>query len=373
MNKEDYYSILGIDRNASDMEVKKAYKKLAMKYHPDRNSGDKKAEEHFKKVGEAYEVLSDPSKRQIYDQYGHSGFSQTSNTYSNTTTHFTDIFGDIFGDLFGEQVSATKNKAYSQRGNDLLHVLKIDLEDAANGLQSTFKINTQITCLKCNGSGAKDKNSFVKCNKCNGYGQIRLQQGFITIQQTCDKCNGQGSSIKEICQNCSGKGRVKSEKTISAKIPAGINDNDKIKLNEEGEAGKNGGPSGDLYIQIKIKKHDIFTRKDADLYCDIPITFCMATLGGDLEIPSLTGSIKIKIPKETQTNKIFRIKNKGIKNLRSNSYGDLFCKIIIETPIELNDEQIKLLQNFDSSIKNANIPRTNDWINLVKIFLTKKL
>lgn len=371
MNKEDYYKILGIDKNANDMEVKKAYKRLAMKYHPDRNPGDKKAEEHFKKVGEAYEVLSDPNKRQIYDQYGHSGFNQTADTYSNSTSHFSDIFGDLFGDLFGE-TNVRKNKESLQRGNDLLHTIKIDLEDAANGLHTTFKINTYITCKKCNGSGAKDKNSFIKCSRCNGYGQIRLQQGFITIQQTCDKCNGQGSSIKEICSTCNGKGRIKSEKTISAKIPAGINDDDKIKLTEEGEAGKNGGTPGDLYIQVKIKKHDIFIRKDSDLYCDVPISFKTAVLGGEIEIPSLSGNIKIKIPKETQTNKIFRIKNKGIKNLRNNLCGDLFCKIIIETPIDLNDTQIQLLNDFDLTLKDNNIPKMNEWVCIIKNFLNKK-
>ncbi|HIH2762885.1 MAG TPA: molecular chaperone DnaJ [Candidatus Azoamicus sp.] len=373
MNKEDYYKILGIDRNASDMEVKKAYKKMAMKYHPDRNPGDKKAEENFKKVGEAYEILSDSNKRQIYDQYGHSGFNNASNAYSNSTSHFTDIFGDIFGDLFGDQNTSSKNKSYSYRGDDLLHILKIDLEDAASGLQATFKINTQISCDKCNGSGAKDKNSFIKCTKCNGYGQIRLQQGFLTIQQTCDKCSGQGSYIKEVCSSCYGKGRIKSEKTISAKIPAGINDNDKIKLNEEGEIGKNGGPAGDLYIQIKIKKHDIFIRKESDLYCDVPITFNTAILGGEIEVPSLTGSIKIKIPKETQTNKVFRIKNKGMKSLRNNSYGDLFCKIIIETPIELTDIQIKILTEFETTIKRNNFPKIENWKLLIKDFLNKKI
>lgn len=371
MNKEDYYDILGVDRNANDMEVKRAYKKLAMKYHPDRNPGDKKAETQFKKLGEAYEVLSDPNKRQIYDQYGHSGFNQASNTYSNSTSHFTDIFGDMFGDIFGDNTSY-KNKTSSQRGNDLLHTIKINLDDAAIGLQTTFKINANIACNKCDGSGAKDKNSFTKCNKCNGYGQIRLQQGFITIQQTCDKCNGLGSFIKEICTFCHGKGRIKAEKTISAKIPAGINDDDKIKLTEEGEAGKNGGPAGDLYIQVKIKKHDIFVRKDSDLYCDIPVTFKTAVLGGEIEVPSLTGCIKIKIPKETQTNKIFRIKNKGIRNLRTNSYGDLFCKIIIETPVELNTQQIELLNKFEENIKDINIPKINAWLILVRNFLQKK-
>ena len=227
MNKNDYYSILGIDIHATEMEVKKAYKKLAMKYHPDRNPGDKKSEDNFKKVSEAYEVLSDPKKRQVYDQYGHSGFTQNYDTDANTP-HFTDVFNDIFGQFFGDQSNKTKSSA--QRGNDLLHILKMDLADAANGIQATFKVDTHIICSKCNGSGAKDKSSSSKCTRCNGYGHVRTQQGFITIQQPCDKCNGHGTYIKEKCQTCYGQGRVKSEKTVSAKIPAGINDNDKIKL-----------------------------------------------------------------------------------------------------------------------------------------------
>lgn len=367
MNKDDYYSILGIQKSASDMEIKKAYKKLAMKYHPDRNPGDKTAEEKFKKVGEAYEILSDSGKRQIYDQYGHSGFNYESNSYSQTTSHFTDIFSDIFGDIFGDQPQ-TRNKNYAQRGADLLHSIKIDLEDAANGTQTTFNIATLIKCNKCDGTGAKNSSAYTKCNKCDGKGQTKIQQGFITIQQTCNKCNGQGTIIKELCDICYGKGRVQSEKTLSTKIPPGINDNDKIRLTGEGEAGKNGGETGDLYIQIKINKHEIFMRNDSDLYCELPISFAKATLGGDIEIPSLKGKIKIRLPKETQTNKVFRIKNKGIKNLKSSSYGDLYCKIIIETPIDLNIEQINLLSKFDCSINHKNKPKEIAWVNLTKNF-----
>lgn len=371
MNKEDYYSILGVSKSASDMDIKKAYKKLAMKYHPDRNPGDKSAEEKFKKIGEAYEVLSDSSKRQVYDQYGHSGFSgYSSDTYSNSTSHFRDIFGDIFGNIFGEK-SRTRNKSYSQRGADLLHVIKIDLESAARGIKTTFKINTLIICDKCDGSGAKNKTSFVKCNRCDGYGQIKIEQGFITIQQTCNKCNGTGSLVKEACQFCYGKGRVKSEKILSTKIPAGINDDDKIRLSGEGEAGLNGGSPGDLYVQVKINKHDIFTRKNSDLFCELPISFFKAVFGGEVEIPSLYGKIKIKIPKETQTNKVFRIKNKGIKGLRDISIGDLFCKVIIETPINLSDKQLILLKDFDDLITVKNKPMESKWISSFNDFFKR--
>ncbi|HFL8819434.1 MAG TPA: molecular chaperone DnaJ [Candidatus Azoamicus sp. OHIO2] len=368
MNKEDYYFILGVDKSANDMEIKKAYKKLAMKYHPDRNSGDKDAEKKFKKIGEAYEVLSDPKKKEIYDQYGHSGFESTANSYSNSTSHFTDIFSDIFGDIFGEH-TVSDNKKYAQKGSDLLHVIKINLEDAAQGIKTTFHVNTYISCSECNGNGAKDAKSFIKCNRCDGYGRLKIQQGFITIQQTCNKCNGQGTIIKDVCNVCFGKGRVKSEKTLSTKIPAGINDNDKIRLSGEGEAGKNGGAFGDLYIQVKIKKHDIFVRKEAHLYCDVPISLKTAILGEEIEIPNLTGKIKIKIPKETQTNKVFRIKNKGIKNLHDVYYGDLFCKVIIEIPVNLNSDQINLFNIFYNTILYDNTPKVVHWNKIKEKYL----
>ncbi len=370
MNKEDYYQILGIDRSANDMEVKKAYKKLAMKYHPDRNANDKTAEMQFKKIGEAYEVLSNSEKRQIYDQYGHSGFGNASSS-SNSTSHLTDIFSDIFGDIFGSQTSFYKDRQYSSRGSDLLHIIHTDLENAADGFEAIFKIDTFVSCKKCKSSGAKNSSSFIKCNKCNGYGQIKIQQGFINIQQICNKCSGQGSIIKEICNICYGKGRVKTKKILSTKIPAGINDNDKIRLNGEGEAAESGGISGDLYIQVKIKKHDVFTRINSNLYCELPVSFLKATLGGDLDVPSLKGKIKIKLPKETQTNKTFRLKDKGIKNLRDYNNGDLFCKVIIETPVNLNVEQMKLLKLFENSLQNENKPKEIRWITLTREFLNK--
>lgn len=372
MNKEDYYFILGVDKSASDMDIKKAYKKLAMKYHPDRNSGDKDAEKKFKQIGEAYEVLSDPKKRDIYDQYGVSGFDSANNAYANSTTHFTDIFSDIFGDIFGEH-SSENSKNYAQRGSDLLHIIKIDLEDAAQGIKTTFQVSTYITCTGCTGNGAKDSKSFIKCNRCDGHGRLKIQQGFITIQQKCNKCNGQGSIIKDVCNVCFGKGRIKSEKTLSTKIPAGINDNDKIRLVGEGEAGKNDGGFGDLYIQVKIKKHEIFVRKDDNLYCDIPISLKTAILGEEIEIPNLVGKIKIKIPRETQTNKVFRIKNKGMKNLHDSYYGDLFCKVIIEVPINLNNDQIKLFNLFNATLIPDNTPKIMQWNTVKEKYLKDRL
>ncbi|HIH2763517.1 MAG TPA: molecular chaperone DnaJ [Candidatus Azoamicus sp.] len=367
MNKEDYYSILGVDKSASDMDIKKAYKKLAMKYHPDRNPGDKSSEEKFKKIGEAYEVLSDPSKKQIYDQHGHSGFDQTaSNTYSSTTSNFRDIFGDIFGEIFGNNFNA--GNSFSKRGSDLLHIVRLDLEKAAKGVVTTFKINKLVLCEKCDGSGAKTKSSFSKCSRCEGTGQVKINQGFISIQQTCTKCNGRGSLIIENCEVCNGKGRVKAEKTLSAKIPAGVDNNDKIRLGGEGEVGLYGGPPGDLYLRIKINKHNIFVRDEYNLYCEIPISFSKAVLGGELDVPSLHGKIKIRIPKETQTNKLFRIKNKGLKALREPYFGDLFCRIVVETPVNLSENQINLLIEFDKFIKLENKPKEGKWIDTFNEF-----
>lgn len=365
MIKEDYYSILGITRSADDTEIKKAYKKMAMKYHPDRNPGDKTAESKFKLVGEAYEVLSDPEKKRNYDQYGHSN-NHFSENFSQSSAHFSDIFSEMFGDLFG----ATK-RSLAERGSDLLHDIKIDLESAANGTKVTFNINTLIKCKKCSGSGAKNNTSFTKCFKCEGTGKNKTNQGFVTIQQTCKKCFGQGTVIKEICENCQGQGRFESEKILSIKIPQGVNEGDRIKIIGEGEAGKNGGDPGDLYVYIEIKKHEIFTRNNIDLYCELPINFYKAVVGGDTEIPSINGVVKIKLPKEIQTNKTFRVRGKGIKKLNSEEYGDLFCKVIIETPINISEEQKEMLIKFNNSIKDENKPKETSWTNLVKNFLNK--
>ncbi len=366
MNGEDYYYILGITNSASDLEIKKAYRRLAMKYHPDRNPGDKESEQKFKKISEAYEVLSDPQKKQKYDQYGHTAFDQDG-VYPNKTSHFTDIFNDIFGNVFHEQGEFVKDKYYSaSKGSDLLHVVKINLENAANGFTANFKINTFKRCEKCKGTGARSASSIEECGSCNGRGEIKIQQGFIAMQQTCYKCLGRGFFIKEKCIPCNGKGRKRAEKNISTKIPPGIDDDDKIKIKGEGEAAEHAGQSGDLYIQIKIKKHDIFVRENSDLHCELPVSFTKATLGGEVEIPSLKGKILIKLPKETQTNKIFRLKSKGLKSLRHTGCGDLYCKIIVETPINLNEKQMKILIEFDKNVNYRNKPKETYWKKIMK-------
>lgn len=367
MIKEDYYSILGIEKTASDTEIKKAYKKMAMKYHPDRNPGDKTAESKFKLVGEAYEVLSDQNKRRTYDNYGHSGFNYSSDNFSQPSSHFADIFSEMFGDIFG----AGTKRSLSERGSDLLHNIKLDLENAANGTKITLNIKTLIKCKNCTGSGSKNNNSFTKCNKCEGSGKNKINQGFVTIQQTCNKCFGQGTVIKENCEKCNGQGRFESEKILSVKIPPGINDGDRIKIVGEGEAGKNGGEAGDLYVYVEIKKHEIFTRNESDLHCELPISFYKAVVGGETEIPSINGVVRIKLPKEIQTNKIFRVRGRGIKKLNSEEFGDLFCKVIVETPINLNAEQKKILEEFNSITKNENKPKETSWLNDVKNFLKK--
>ena len=343
---------------------------MAMKYHPDRNFGDKSSESTFKKIGEAYEVLSDPKKKEIYDQYGHSGFDHSANAYSNSTSHFTDIFNDIFGDIFGEH-SGGKN-TFAQRGADLLHTVNIDLEDAAQGVKTTFSVNSYLTCESCKGSGAKSATAFIKCNRCDGYGRLKIQQGFITIQQTCSKCHGKGSTIKEFCEACYGKGRIKKERILSTRIPAGINDSDKIRLNAEGESGVNDGAPGDLYVQVKINDHKIFTRKNSHLYCDVPVDLSVALLGGEVRIPTLNGEIKIKIPKETQAGKVFRIKSKGIKNLHDSYFGDLFCKVILEMPVNLTDEQIILFLNFYKTLNINNLPKMFKWYDHLDDYFKNK-
>ncbi len=363
--KEDYYSILGLKQDAEDMEIRRAYKKLAMKYHPDRNNNDKTCEEMFKKIGKAYEVLSDPDKRKMYDQYGHTEFSN--NSYSYNTNHFTDLFSDIFGDVFGEKkFKNRKNESFSKKGSDSLHIIKIKLEDAAKGVTVKFKINVWTCCEKCNGSGAENLESIVGCDVCNGYGQINFQQGLISIQQMCNKCHGRGTIIKDLCVLCYGNGRMKNDKILSAKIPSGIDNNDKIKLLNEGNAGLNSSPSGDLYIQVKILKHEIFVRNGLNLSCSAPIDFITAFLGGVLLIPTLNERIKIFIPKETQTNKIFRIKHKGVKNMNKDSYGDILCRVIVETPVNFNSDQIDLLKKLKKSIQCDNIPKMSNWTEIIK-------
>lgn len=374
MSKKDYYKTLGINKSANELDIKRAYKKLAMKYHPDRNQGDKSAEEQFKKIKEAYEVLNDPKKRTAYDQYGHSAFEQGSNNnnfnshFSTSTSDFSDIFGDVFGDIFG----GNSSRKEQSRGSDLQYNMELTLEEAVKGTTKEIRIPKLDTCEKCYGTGASPGTKPKKCNSCRGSGQIHIRKGFFSVQQTCSECRGQGEIVINPCKTCYGHGRVKKSKRLSIKIPSGIDTNDRIRLNKEGEAGHYNSSPGDLYVQINVKKHPIFERSENNLHCEVPINFVLASLGGVIEIPTLEGKINLKIPSETQSGKIFRIRSKGVKSVRKGIIGDLFCKIVVETPVNLNTFQKKLIKQLGNSFNNSkedkNSPQSKRFLDSVKRF-----
>ena len=376
MSKKDYYEVLGINRDASEDEIKKAYRKLAMKHHPDRNPDNPKAEEHFKEAKEAYETLSDGQKRAAYDQYGHAAFeaggmgggSPFGAGAGAQGFDFSDIFGDIFG---GGRGGGGGGRSNVQRGADLRYNLEITLEQAARGTETQIRVPTMEECDTCHGSGAKPGTTPTTCTTCGGHGQVRMQQGFFSIQQTCPRCHGNGKMISSPCKSCSGSGRIKQHKTLAVKIPPGVDNDDRIRLSGEGEHGINGGPSGDLYVVIHVKAHAVFQRDHNDLHCEMPISFSTAALGGEIEIPTLDGKAHIKIPAETQSGKVFRLRGKGIKGVRSSTHGDLHCHVIVETPVNLTDRQRELLREFES-INDLNSehhnPRAKSWMNKVKDF-----
>jgi molecular chaperone DnaJ len=374
--KTDYYELLGVSKDASADEIKKSYRKLAMKFHPDRNPDDPKAEEKFKDAKEAYEVLSDDQKRSVYDQYGHAGMEQGGmggGGFQGGGAGFGDAFGDIFGDIFGgaggTRGGGQRNNVY--RGADLRYNMEVELEEAANGTETKIRIPVQATCETCKGDGARPGTKPVTCTTCGGHGQVRMQQGFFSVQQTCPKCSGEGKMIKDKCPSCAGQGRVKENKTLSVKIPAGVDEGDRIRLSGEGEAGVNGGPTGDLYVVIHLKEHEIFTRDGGNLHTEMPISFSTAALGGEIEVPTLEGSAKMKVPAETQTGATFRLRGKGIKPLRQSANGDLLVHVVVETPVKLTQKQKDLLSDFEASTqKNSDkhSPRNKSWMNKVKDF-----
>ncbi|MBN8762897.1 MAG: molecular chaperone DnaJ [Thiobacillus sp. 63-78] len=364
MSKRDYYEILGVSRNASDEEIKKAYRKLAMKHHPDRNPDSKGSEEKFKEAKLAYEILSDSDKRTAYDQFGHAGIDQQAGMGGGGG--FSDAFSDIFGDIFGGGANR-RDRVY--RGADLRYNLEIDLEEGARGTETKIRIPTLEECDTCHGSGAKPGTTPTTCTTCSGHGQVRIQQGFFSVQQTCPRCGGSGKMVTDPCLSCHGEGRVKKHKTLSVKIPAGVDSGDRIRLAGEGEAGVNGGPPGDLYVVIHIKEHPVFKREGDNLHCEMPISFATAALGGEVEIPTLDGHAKIKIPVETQSGKVFRLRGKGIKGVRSHAPGDLMCHMLVETPVNLSERQRELLREFESlSPGRNNNPRAQSFMDKVKSF-----
>ncbi|QCI16414.1 molecular chaperone DnaJ [Buchnera aphidicola (Aphis craccivora)] len=372
MIKKDYYQILGVSKSAEEREIKKAYKRLAMKYHPDRNQGDKNAENTFKEIKEAYEVLINEDKRNAYDQYGHAAFENGHNqntTYSTFTSSadFSDIFGDVFGDIFGGNRSQRVKK-----GADLCYNMEISLEEAVKGTIKEIRIPTFQKCQICYGTGAKKGTKPRNCSTCQGRGQIHIRKGFFTVQQSCPTCNEKGTVIKDPCRACHGQGRIKTSKILSVKIPPGVDTNDRIRLNNEGEAGTNGAPSGDLYVQIKVNTHPIFQREENNLYCEVPINFTMAALGGEIEVPTLDGRVKLKIPPETQSGKLFRIRGRGVKSVQNRNQGDLLCRVVVETPVNLNEQQKYLLNELEKSFNEfrgeKNTPRSKRFFDGVKRF-----
>ena len=376
MAKRDYYEILGVNRDASDEEIKKAYRRLAMKHHPDRNPDNPKSEELFKEAKEAYEILSDAKKRQAYDQYGHAGVDPSMGGgaaggagFGNFSDAFSDIFGDIFGNRAGGGGGGGRSNVY--RGADLRYNLEVTLEEAARGTETRIRIPTMAECDSCHGSGAKKGTEPKTCPTCGGHGQVRMQQGFFSIQQTCPKCHGTGRFIADPCPTCHGGGRVKQHKTLSVKIPSGIDEGDRIRLSGEGEPGVNGGPPGDLYVQIHLKPHTVFQRDHDDLHCEMPVSFTTAALGGEIEIPTLDGVAKLKVPAETQTGKVFRLRGKGIKGVRSISQGDLLCHVVVETPVSLTDRQRELLREFEEISQGNHAthnPKAQGWLDKVREF-----
>jgi len=374
--KRDYYEVLGVSRDAAEADVKKAYRRLAMKHHPDRNPDKPDAEGHFKEAKEAYEVLSDPEKRAAYDRFGHAGLQGSQGMggggFTGGADAFSDIFGDVFGDIFGGGRRSGRNQVF--RGADLRYELELTLEQAVAGDSVSLDIPGQVECGRCGGKGAEPGSQPTTCNTCGGVGQVRVAQGFFSIQQTCPNCGGAGSLIDKPCRECSGRGRVRRMKTLSVKVPAGVDNGDRIRLAREGEAGRNGGPPGDLYVDISVTSHPIFTREGQNLSCDVPVSFATAVLGGTVDVPTLDGNVVLKVPSETQSGSLFRLRGKGVRSVRDSGVGDLFCRVQVETPVNLSGDQKDRLRAFDESLQHdgsRHNPRARSWFDGVKKFFER--
>jgi molecular chaperone DnaJ len=377
MAKRDYYEVLGCGRDASEADIKKAYRRLAMKHHPDRNPDDPDAEAQFKEAKEAYEILSKQDKRAAYDQFGHAGVDAgraAGGGGFGGADAFSDIFGDVFGDIFGGAGAGRRSRSQVFRGADLRYDLELTLEQAVTGESMNIDVPTQVECSRCSGVGAEPGTDPTACTTCGGAGQVRVQQGFFSIQQTCPACKGAGTMIQTPCRECSGRGRVRKVKTLAVKVPAGVDSGDRIRLAAEGEAGRNGGPPGDLYVDIMVKSHPIFEREGQHLKCDVPIGYAAAVLGSSVEVPTLNGQVALKIPAETQSGRVFRLRGKGVSSVRASGVGDLFCRVQVETPVNLTEEQKKLLKKFDAALQGGgdrHSPRSRTWLDSVKTFFEK--
>ena len=373
MAKRDYYEVLGLARNATEAEVKRAYRRLAMKHHPDRNPDQDDAVALFKEAKEAYEVLSDPRKRSAYDQFGHAGLSGAGAGPGGFSAGdaFSDIFGDVFGDIFG---GGRRGRSRVFRGADLRYELELDLEQAAFGETVTVTIPVMGECETCHGSGAEPGSSPTTCDTCGGHGSVRMQQGFFSVQQACPRCRGSGTMIETPCAECHGEGRTRETRSLSVKVPPGVDTGDRIRLSGEGEAGRNGGPPGDLYVEIGVRPHQIFERHGPDLSCEVPISFATAVLGGAVDVPALAGQVNLKIPEETQSGRVFRLRGKGIKPVRGGAEGDLMVRVVVETPVKLNRKQKTLLKDFDDAVQSSTVshsPRERGWLDGVKQFFER--
>jgi molecular chaperone DnaJ len=365
MTEIDFYEVLGVTRTASDEEIKKAYRKMAMKYHPDRNPDDANAEEKFKDVQKAYAILSDREKRSAYDQYGHAGIDPNMGGAGGFSGGFD--FGDIFSQMFGGAAGGGRQPNY--QGADLQYNIEISLEEAAHGVKKTITIPTYEECDVCHGSGAKEGTSATTCSMCGGSGTVHVRQAIFQIQQTCPQCHGTGREIKNPCVKCHGEGRVKTRKTVEVSIPAGIDDGQRIRLSGEGEPGSHGAPAGDLYVLVSVRAHQVFERDGMDLHCELPISFTIAALGGEVEVPTIDGKVKLNIPKETQTGRRMRVRGKGIKSVRSAAVGDLYCHIVVETPVNLTDRQKELLEEFEkisTGMDRAQTPRQKSFMDKLR-------
>jgi molecular chaperone DnaJ len=370
MSKRDYYEVLGVAKDVSDDDLKKAYRRLAMKYHPDRNPGDKGAEEHFKEANEAYEVLADPQKREIYNQYGHEGLQRGGMGAGDFAGGFSDLFGDIFSDIFGGQ------RGGPRRGANLRYTMELTLEEAAFGTAAQIRIPKLEGCEECKGQGTASGKAPQACPTCRGAGQVRIQQGFFTLQQTCPHCRGRGAVVTDPCPACRGAGRVRREKTLEVKVPPGVDTGDRIRLTGEGEPGDRSAPPGDLYVQIVVKPHHFFERDGSNLLCAVPINIVTATLGGELEVPTLEGKATLKIPEGTQGGRVFRLRGLGVKSVRGGPAGDLLCTVVVETPVKLSRKQKELLQAFGDSLSGSSerhSPASESWLDKARKFIEQHL
>ena len=375
MSKRDYYKVLDVARTATEADIKKAYRRLAMKFHPDRNPGDLESEEKFKECKEAAEVLGDADKRAIYDQHGHAGLEAASQRGAGQrgADAFNDIFGDVFGDIFGGGRRGGGGRSQVFRGADLRYEIELELGQAVFGHALELELPKLEECGTCHGTGAAKGSAPVTCDTCDGNGQVRVSQGFFQLQQTCPRCRGMGTIVRNPCDTCLGQGRVRRAKKLSVKIPAGVDTGDRIRLSGEGEAGRNGGPPGDLYVEVRVREHAIFEREGEHLSCEVPISFATAALGGTLEVPTLDGDVTIKIPAESQSGRVFRLRDKGVKPVRGGARGDLFCKVVIETPVKLSAEQRELVKQLEASLRGGGLhaPRQKGFLEGVKNFFSK--